>query len=110
MDIEIVVDDLIQHLRNWFNSSDKTTINDRYKADSITVQQDWIIINVDCINITYSSYFKRDSFYKNAELLSKKLVEVAKEWMKANEVQVYHLKFKIIKQGAEFPRQGLIRV
>ena len=110
MDNELVLEDLTEHLKNWFNSSNKTAINDLHKENAITIQKEWIIINVDNINTNYSSYFKRDLFFKNAELLSKKLVEVVKEWMKANEVEVYHLKFKIVKQGAEFPRQGLTRV
>ena len=71
---------------------------------------EWIEIHVDYININYNSYFKRNLFQKNAELLSKKLVEVVKEWMKENEIRAMHLKIKIMKQGAQFPRQGLIRV
>jgi len=110
METIIMCDNLVRHLINWFNSSSKTAIHELNRANAITVQGDWITIKVDSINTTYSSYFRRNLFYKNAELLSKKLVDVAKEWMKANEIPVYHLKFKIVKQGAQFPRQGLIRI
>ena len=110
MESEITIDCLIQHLTNWFNSQPKTEINDLHKHQAITLNGDWILINVESINSNYASYFKRDLFYKNAELLSKKLIEVVKEWMEGNEVPVYHLKFKIVKHQAEFPRQGLIRI
>jgi len=110
MEGELSTDNLIQHLINWFNSSEKTQINERNKREAIVLRGEWIEIHVDYINTPYTSYFKQSLFQKNAELLSKKLVEVVKDWMKDNEIRVMHLKIKIMKQGAQFPRQGLIRV
>lgn len=110
METEMVIESLAQHLVKWFNESDKTQINERNKANAITIKGEWILVNVESINVNYSSYFKPQLFQKNADLLAKKLVEVVKDWMRTNEIQVYHLKFKIVRQGAEFPRQGLLRV
>ena len=110
MDVEVTVVSLVQYLLDWFNNQPKTQINDRFKHQAITFNGEWIFINVESINTNYASYFKPDLFYKNSDLLSKKLVEVVKHWMKANEIPVYHLKFKIVKHQAEFPRQGLIRI
>lgn len=110
METEMGIESLVQHLAAWFDQNPKTQINERYKANAITLGGEWILINVQSINVNYAGYFKPQLFQKNADLLAKKLVEVVKEWMKMNEVQVYHLKFKIIRQGAEFPRQGLLRV
>ncbi|WP_207536309.1 hypothetical protein [Desertivirga arenae] len=110
MDIELSSENLIQHLINWFNLNPKTEILDRNKREAIVLRGEWIEIHVDYINTSYGGYFKQSLFMQNAELLSKKLVEVVKEWMKDNGVPVMHLKLKIMKQGAQFPRQGLIRV
>ena len=81
METIIVSDNLVQHLINWFNANSKTAISDLNRANAIKVQADWIIIQVDSINAAYSSYFYRNLFHKNAEPLSKKLIEVVKEWM-----------------------------
>lgn len=110
MDIALSSEDLIQHLTNWFNSKPKTEILERNKRHAIIARGEWIEIHVDYINSSYDSYFRSWNFQQNAELLAKKLVEVVKEWMKENQVPVMHLKIKIMKQGAQFPRQGLIRI
>lgn len=93
---DLLKEDFISEIRNWFTSNPKTHDKVRKINELVIFEDNALVIQVEALDGQYvMKFFNRDKFKQTAALLADTITEVLKQRMKTIELQSYQLHIKV---------------